>query len=76
MAAKKNDKPLGFGDLLPPFARLKPGQPSHRPPALNSEIGKKMRAMYDDLLQQPVPDRFVELLKQIDQARENKRDDH
>ena len=40
--------------------------------ALNHEIGRKMRAMYDDLMQQPLPDRFVELLKQIDQGRENK----
>jgi hypothetical protein len=31
-----------------------------------------MRAMYNDLLEQPIPDRFVELLKQIDQAQENR----
>lgn len=28
-------------------------------------IGSKLRAMYDDLAQQPVPDRFVELLGQL-----------
>lgn len=29
-------------------------------------IGKQLRAMYDDLVSQPVPDRFAELLKNLD----------
>lgn len=29
-------------------------------------IGDQLRAMYDDLLNQPVPDRFVDLLKKLD----------
>ena len=71
MAAKKTDGHVGFGALSPPSAKLNIGR-SRRPPALDSEIGRKMRAMYADLLEQPIPDRFVELLKQIDEAQENK----
>jgi hypothetical protein len=31
-------------------------------------IGDQLRAMYDDLMQQPVPDRFKDLLDQLDKA--------
>jgi hypothetical protein len=31
-----------------------------------ARIGEQLRSMYDDLLKQPVPDRFVELLKKLD----------
>lgn len=30
-------------------------------------IGDQLRAMYDELMQQPVPDRFKDLLDQLDQ---------
>ncbi len=32
-----------------------------------TRIGDQLRAMYDDLMQQPVPDRFAELLGRLDQ---------
>ena len=32
-------------------------------------IGDQLRAMYDDLMQQPVPDRFKDLLDQLEKAR-------
>jgi hypothetical protein len=68
MATKKNDRHGGPGTHAPPpNLRLKP-----RPNGIDAAIGKRMRAMYDDLLHQPIPDRFVELLKQIDQARGKK----
>ena len=70
---KKNDDHRGSGMIAtPPNVRLKPGLSARRPPAIDGEIGRKMRAMYADLVEQPIPDRFVELLKQIDQAQENK----
>ena len=31
-----------------------------------SRIGDQLRAMYEDLVQQPVPDRFKDLLAQLD----------
>ena len=45
-------------------------------PGLNREvqarIGDNLRAMYDELLQQPVPDRFKDLLGQLEKQRSNK----
>lgn len=39
-------------------------------PALNREIqtkiGQQLRAVYDDIVDQGVPDRFVELLRDLD----------
>jgi len=69
MAAKKTEGHEGFGaGLPPPNAKLRPSYSPRRLPRFDAEIGSKMRAMYDDLLHQPIPDRFVELLKQIDQG--------
>ena len=34
--------------------------------AIQERIGDRLRAMYDDLVQQPVPDRFVELLGRLE----------
>jgi Anti-sigma factor NepR len=33
---------------------------------VQERIGDNLRAMYDDLMQQPVPDRFVELLRRLE----------
>ena len=33
--------------------------------AVQSRIGDQWRAMYDDLMEQPVPDRFKDLLVQL-----------
>jgi hypothetical protein len=33
---------------------------------IQSRIGDQLRAMYDELMQQPVPDRFKDLLAQLD----------
>jgi hypothetical protein len=73
MATKKSNGQGGSGaHASQPHHRLKPALSPRRPGGIDAAIGKKMRAMYDDLLHQPIPDRFVEILKQIDQARENK----
>lgn len=32
-------------------------------------IGDQLRAMYDELMQQPVPDRFREILDQLDKKK-------
>ena len=39
---------------------------------IQSRIGDNLRAMYDDLLQQPVPDRFKDLLGQFEQQSDRK----
>lgn len=33
---------------------------------IQSKIGQQLRAMYDDVVQEGVPDRFAELLRRID----------
>ncbi len=35
---------------------------------IQSKIGQQLRAIYDDVVQEGVPDRFAELLKQLDKA--------
>jgi hypothetical protein len=54
--------------------------PSMQPDAMNqknasglnreiqSKIGQQLRAIYDDVVQEGVPDRFADLLKQLDKA--------
>ncbi len=37
---------------------------------IQRRIGDQLRAMYDDLMQQPVPDRFAQLLAQLEQGDE------
>jgi hypothetical protein len=36
--------------------------------SIQRRIGDQLRAMYDDLVQQPVPDRFAELLTRLEQS--------
>ncbi|MGH6848020.1 MAG: NepR family anti-sigma factor [Methylocella sp.] len=48
------------------------GGPCARKPASKSEIadqiGLRLRSVYDDVLAQPVPGRFLELLRQLENA--------
>ena len=39
---------------------------------VQARIGDNLRAMYDELLQQPVPDRFRDLLGQFEKQRDVK----
>ncbi len=36
------------------------------PGSVGEHIGKELRSFYDDILAQPVPDRFLELLKELE----------
>jgi hypothetical protein len=38
--------------------------------AIQERIGTQLRAMYDDLMQQPVPDRFADLLGKLEKRDE------
>jgi hypothetical protein len=40
-------------------------QPSVQP-QIQDHIGRQLRAIYEELLSQPVPDRFAELLEKLD----------
>jgi hypothetical protein len=59
----------------PPRERLAAGSPGpggpasddHDPPnEIGGQIGAQLRSLYDDVLNQPVPDRFLELLKRLE----------
>lgn len=36
----------------------------------NSEIGRKLKQFYDDLVSEDIPDRFASLLSQLEQKEE------
>ena len=38
-------------------------------------IGDQLRAMYDELMQQPVPDRFKDLLEQLENSNRSRADE-
>ena len=40
---------------------------------VQSKIGQQLRAMYDDVVSAGVPDRFTELLKQLDEQKEKEK---
>ena len=35
-------------------------------PEVSDQIGRQLRTVYNDILSQPVPDRFMDLLKDLD----------
>jgi len=37
-------------------------------PRIQNEIGKHLRAVYDDVINEPVPDKFMELLEKLEQS--------
>lgn len=42
-------------------------------PTIQAHLGRRLKAVYDDVLRQPVPDRFVELLTQLDLPKDENR---
>lgn len=40
-------------------------------PQIQDHIGRQLRALYDDVLSQPVPDRFKELMERLDHKGED-----
>lgn len=49
----------------------KAGEARHRdgePLGANSEIGRKLKQYYDELVSDDVPDRFAQLLSQLEEA--------
>jgi hypothetical protein len=43
-----------------------PGKQSGLNAEIQSRIGHQLRAMYDDIVRQGVPDRFAELIRKLD----------
>jgi hypothetical protein len=44
------------------------------PGDVQSHIGRQLRSLYDSVVQQPVPDRFLELLSKLDEESGGKKD--
>ena len=64
-----NRKPVG------PPSPMEPEATTRRPPArlgrdVQAKIGQQLRAIYDDVVHQGVPDRFAELLNRLDERDE------
>jgi hypothetical protein len=41
---------------------------AHIDPRVQTEIGKHLRAIYDDVINEPVPSKFMELLEQLERS--------
>jgi hypothetical protein len=67
------------GDREPnaPTLKVVGGSPTPQPMSLSldgdveAHIGGRLRAMYDSVLREPVPDRFMDLLRQLDSKTDN-----
>jgi hypothetical protein len=44
------------------------GEEGELDPRVQCEIGRQLRAFYDDVISEPVPDRFLELLQQLEKS--------
>ena len=51
----------------------KPTEKARAIRARQRAIGRELRRMYDDVAQEPVPDDFLDLLRQIDEASDGKK---
>ncbi len=49
-----------------------PGKPAKLGRDIQAKIGEQLRAMYGDVVDQGVPERFVELLKKLDKTGDGK----
>lgn len=53
-----------------------PGGPAHRDTGLTEEasrrIGDELKAFYDGLVSEPLPDRFVQLLQQLEKREKSR----
>lgn len=37
-------------------------------PAITGQLGKKLKEVYSDIINEPVPDRFLDLLNQLEES--------
>ncbi|WP_256515149.1 NepR family anti-sigma factor [Alsobacter ponti] len=67
----KNSRRDRTGTGMPQIDIVASKSPSRQPepsakPDFQVDIGQQLRAVYDSVLNQPVPDRFLELLNELD----------
>ncbi len=46
---------------------------AHVDPRVQTEIGKHLRAIYDDVINEPIPSKFMELLEKLERSTTQKR---
>jgi hypothetical protein len=72
-AVKPADRPAPRAAAIAPASAVGPKRAVHEPagryPRLDADlqavIGQQLRAVYHEILNEPVPDRFVQLLEQL-----------
>jgi hypothetical protein len=75
MAERDASKPLKDFPVIQ--AETPPGSPPARTgldAEVQAHIGRQLRAVYDDVANEPIPDKFLQLLRDLDQKRDAKRD--
>jgi hypothetical protein len=65
------DKPGRPGSMQTEVTQRKPRGRLGRD--VQSKIGQQLRAMYDDVVSAGVPDRFTEMLRQLDEQKEQQK---
>jgi hypothetical protein len=63
-------KPLGQQTTMEPAATTRNKKQNNKPAKLSREVqarlGQQLRALYDDVVNQGVPERFTELIDRLD----------
>ena len=64
------EPPTGENDEKSRTSALRPAgsQGDQRAVDIQAYIGARLRSAYDDVASQPVPDRFLQLMQQLDKA--------
>ena len=68
----EDDKPTRPGSMQTEVSQRKPRGRLGRD--VQSKIGQQLRAMYDDVVNAGVPERFADLLRQLDEQKDKEKD--
>ncbi len=77
MAEHDTTKPMKVSSVTP-LAKPQEGVPGARPgidAEVQAHIGRQLRTVYDSVANEPVPDRFLRLLRELDKKRDMPRGD-
>jgi hypothetical protein len=70
MGERDTDKPPSKDAMKTHVTTDAPSESAPPPPPLGAElqahIGRQLRAVYDEIAHQPVPDRFMKLLEELE----------
>jgi hypothetical protein len=69
---KDEQKPIRPGQMQTEVNQRKPRGRLGRD--VQSKIGQQLRAMYDNVVSEGVPDRFTEMLQRLDEHKEQKQE--